>query len=536
LKRFSIVICTLAGIAALAGIVSPVTGAATAPSASPRPIAGGNMVLTSLTIADCFDVQTCTLGYTVNGSMFATLVALDSKNQVIPYLADSWKIKPKAIVFHLRRGSTCADGTPITPVVVRNSFQRLIDVKAPNNAQNFGPGPYKVSADNKAFTFTFTSATPYSSMIYGFTNTYPGLMSGIICPAGLADNNGLRQSAVGSSGPYAFGERGPDSVTVNLRRDFRNGPSGMTGKTVGVPSTVVFKTFADQTTIANSLLTGGVDVGQVSGPDVPRLQADGSIRKRILPSSTVQTLVFNHTAGRPTASAQVREALITAVSRKDLLGAAVAGQGVLTTSIVTPSTPCYDAKTTQLAPTQNIAKARSVLQSAGYSLSGGFMVKDGQPLTINAVFPTAFGGGSEYLQQVWNQLGVKVNLSVVSQSVFSLALFNAGFDVSTITASINQPSAGAMTSRYSGPFYPTGTNFSRIVDQVLDRAKLQAQRYTGKGSCKYWGIYQEQLWKQWHLLPMYAPATYMFSRGIALDLLAPANSLQPYNLRRVASS
>src|SRR4029077_8730130 len=122
-----------------------------------------------------------------------------------PYLADSWEVTPTSITFKLRKDATCSDGTPVTPTVVRNSFQRMIDVKSPYRATLWGPGPYSVAADDAAGTFTFTVGTPFSTLVWGFSDTFPGVTTGIVCPAGLADPTQLKTKMFGA-GAYTVAE------------------------------------------------------------------------------------------------------------------------------------------------------------------------------------------------------------------------------------------------------------------------------------------------------------------------------------------
>src|SRR5260370_35952471 len=175
----------------------------------------------------------------------------------------------------------------------------MIDIKAAPNPSLFGPGPYSVSADSSAGTVTFTTGRPFSDLVWAFVNIYPGTHTGIICPAGLAPGADLANKWYGA-GPYVLVEATHgDHVTMRLRPDFKWGPLGITGKTVGMAETVTYKVIANETTAANLVSTGGLDITQVTGPDVDRLIADKALRHDELFTFGPSLLVVNELPRRP---------------------------------------------------------------------------------------------------------------------------------------------------------------------------------------------------------------------------------------------
>src|SRR5579884_3044204 len=139
-----------------------------------RPVSGGTLTIRGTRDFDTWDPATCTTCREYASVFYATLLAIDGRGKVVPYLARSYTATATSITFKLRTDATCSDGTRVTPEVVKNSLQRMIDVKAPNNAALFGPGPYSVSADDANDTVTFSVGTPFSDLVYGFTQLDPG--------------------------------------------------------------------------------------------------------------------------------------------------------------------------------------------------------------------------------------------------------------------------------------------------------------------------------------------------------------------------
>lgn len=509
-------------------------------------IAGGTITLRNTGDWTCLDPGTCLGGWTaLSSNVYATLLSLDSSGtKIVPYLAASWTTTPSSITFTLRKDVTCSDGTPVTATIVRNSLQRLIDIKAPRNATRWGPGPYSVSADNAAGAVTFTTGGPYSDLAFGFVDAQPANGTGIVCPAGLANPKLL------SNGPQTFGA-GPytiveavhgDHITMKLRPEFSWGPEGFTAKTVGVPQTVVFKVIENETTAVNLLLAGGMDVAQVSGPDGQRMLSDKSLTSRQSSWFQLIFVAFNQTQGRPGADKTVRQALITAIDPKAFRAVAFSGVGGLSSSIVTSDVPCYDPATTKLAPMPSVDAARKVLLDAGWTMSNGKLTKDGK--TLKVVFDagpavTGLGGvGAEYIVSQWAQMGVDARLDLKDLNGWSTDAITSNFDVTSLVAGGVLPLLSGFAGAINGPTYPQGSNYARINNPVVNRELPLALASTGAESCRHWYAVQEALWTNWDLLPLSGFPFIESSRTFDISHTEPPSMGwgQVLRLRRVKSS
>ncbi len=513
------------------------TWSASSFAADPPVIPGGTITVRAGSPWDCFDPGKC-LGSGTLAAQYATLLSIDPSGKALPYLAKSWQVTPTSITFTLRDDATCADGTKVTPAVVKASYQRLIDIKAKNNPANWGPGPYSVSSDDKAGTFTFKTETPYSDLIYGFGDVYPGVQTAVVCPAGYANPDEKMTTKSFGAGPYVITEAvSGDHVTVKLRPDFAWGPNGVTAKTPGVPDTVIYKVVVNQSTAANLLLTGGLDVAPILGPDVARMISEKSLLHTTTYSTLFTHLHFNESPGRVTADKTVRQALITAIDPKAVNQAETTGRGKLGPSWITPGMSCFDAATEALAPQPSVEKARAVLLADGWTMSGGKLTKGGKPLTVRLTYPDLFGPGPEYVQAQWTQMGAEVvlNGSPMTRWVED-SYFNGNFD-----AAFNQPASplplyGSWKSRLSGAVPPTGTNWPRSQDPVLESEGNAATATIGEESCKHWAAFQEQLWQGWHILPFYSYPLDAFSRDIDVSHGIAGTSdvgISPISMRRI---
>jgi peptide/nickel transport system substrate-binding protein len=508
------------------------SGASPGTASGAKPVNGGTLTIRGNRDFDSWDPASCTTCREYASAFYATLLALNSSGRIVPYLASSYTATATSVMFKLRTDATCSDGTPVTPAVVRSSLQRMVAIRAANNAALFGPGPYTVSEDDAAGTVTFSVGRPFSDLVYGFTQLDPGLQTGIVCPAGLADTKQLATQPDGA-GPYKLVEAvHGDHITARLRSDFNWGPEGVTAKTPGVPATITFKEVTNQTTAANLIVSGGIDAGTVTGPDVNRLLTDPTVNNQRVQLYLANPLVFNQLPNHPTADPAVREALLTAVDPKAVLaGLGGAKYGVTTSSFLTPQAQCFDPNAGKLLPRPDLAKARTVLTSDGYSMVDGKMTKDGRPLTITYTQGHDFDPVPDYLVKQWTDLGVTVTANVSDTSTWiATSLLPGNFDVTILQVNGTAPLPAKLASRMSGP--PAVPNFARISDPTLDTEYAQAEATTGAESCRHWANFQEELLRSHAYLPLVAQTSYWFGRA-GVDMAQAATGL-PFLLRLVS--
>lgn len=435
-------------------------------------------------------------------------------SSLVPYLAKSWeqkpKLRPRTIVFHLRRDAKCQDGTPVTPLVVLNSFKRYIQV--PKTTGNlllgfFGKGPYHISANMKKWTFTWHTETPYASMIYGFSQV------GIVCPAGLAalksDPLALHKTQYGS-GPYQMVSAAPaDKVVWKKNPKWKWGPPG--SNIAKMPDNVVFQYVPNQTTAANILLTGAADWGGVSGPDVDRLLTDKSLVHKTLTSYYSYDLLFNQHAGRITTDPKVRQAMMTAFDPKTFVQVAYKGRAAWAPSLVYPKLSCFNKNTYKLVPKPSVQAAQNILKSAGYTLNGnGLMQKNGKVLHVQLeVGPDNIGPGGEYLASQFKAVGIDIDLVSLTGSLFGPRYLSENWDAVVAPNVQYAPIQSVGVRNVSGPPPPKGLNRGLVGGNNHDWevAALYAQQST---ACDWLNKWQELIWKQWNLYPMGFPVSFTF--------------------------
>ena len=463
--------------------------------------------------------------------LYDRLVWEGADHKVVPYLATSWQQSPTSLKFNLRRGVTCSDGTPLTPTVIAQSFDKLLGISNPKTRSTsivgeFGPGPFSVSADDSAGTFTINLGTPFGQALDSLGSV--GTDAVVICPKGLAA--GASRDAAYGSGPYTLASQDrATGATFKLRSDWSWGPNGKTAR--GLPGTLVYKIVTNETTAANLLLTSGLDIARIQGADVKRLLADKTVGSNKTSSFYTNPLWLNPEPGHVTADKAVREAIFYAVSADAWNQAAYGGFGTVTTSLWATTAPCFAPQSAQYVPkTVDLAKAKSILLADGYAAdSSGKLSKNGQPLTITLIGATEQAAGPEYIDTQLVQLGMTVNFVNTDHVTYSSSWLQPGkFDV--LVPGIASDLVGAYILFYSGSDPPAGRNFSRVHDPEIDSLVQKAEQEVGSQACADWANVQIDILKNYYDRPLVAQSFYWFSRNPKWKFFASTSVLMPWTL------
>jgi peptide/nickel transport system substrate-binding protein len=483
---------------------------------------------------DSFDIQAIDTG-TDEAYMlpaYDRLVAYGPNGKLVPYLASSWKATPTSVTFHLRTGATCDDGTKVTPDVVLASFRRELTVKKETSYLSgyFGPGPYSISADNKAGTFTFNTKTPYRNLLFGFANG----SSVIICPAGLKNPSALKTGMFGS-GPYELvSAHHGDRVIYKKRANWNWGPVGSTPPSE-LPQTLIYKIVADQSTAANLVSSGEANLAEVDGTNGDRLKSNKSLIERQAVNWVPDRLTFNQTsASKATSDQALRAAMIDAINRNTYVKTAFQGTGLATPGPLVPGSACYDSKWAGLTGNGNIQEAKKVLSDAGYSVVGGKLTKGGKPVPeLTFLTPSLLGVAPEYMAQQWRQLGLQIRSEEVDYETYAQDTLSLQFDV-TVSQSVQRAagSVGLTFDRFTGPAQPKGYNFAggdSVSDPVLNHALSKAIGSTGPASCKAFAEVGDRLLQKAYVGFMGAAESTWFGNG--LDYVPLREFVEPTFLR-----
>jgi peptide/nickel transport system substrate-binding protein len=527
----SAAIAALALTASCAGGSQGPSGAATASAAAAGP--GGTVTVRSIDDVDTFNPATTAapnMSVQAIELTYDRLLYLSPAGKLEPYLATSWKTTPAGAVLTIRKGVTCADGTPMTPSVIADSLRYAFSPSTHGPYTSYvtgSAGAKSVTADNAAGTVTITLKAPYNALLTALATPYVG---SIICHAGVTHPASLNAAPDGS-GPYVLDKsrsvRG-SSYVFTLRKNYNWGPGGWTATTAGVPTTIVDRVVSDDTTGANLLTTGQVDIAPIFGINEQRIAANHSAY-----TFTTQALqlgswgvVFNQNTPRPGADPKVRHAVFLALQGSAMVKAAFSTLGIQFSTLATPNMQCYNKNVGRLTPGFDPAQAKAILQQDGYRPGpGGVMTKDGHPLKLKIVMWNTTGQAGDYMQQALQDIGVQSTVQITDIDTWITALFTTkNYDLTVY-------------SYYSGlpnpVIFPSQDSAMSIHDPAYYSLSAKAEAAAGTAQCPAWDKALEHAEAAYDVKPIGVSRNVWFAKG--WKFAAPFDVIiDPFTLQRTA--
>ena len=431
---------------------------------------------------------------TVAGYLYDTLTGRSPDGDVVPRLATDWELSGTSATFTIRDDITCSDGTPLRPSDIAANFERVKapETQSPFTANFLGSTAYTVTADDEAGTFTIETPEPFGGLLYGVSG-FPR----IVCAPGLEDPASLEQSSQGT-GPYVLERVSPgDRYTLKAREGYDWGPKGSTAAEGRAPDTIELVVVPNETTAANLLLSGGLDVADLlNGPERERLEGqDGITSQEVAVGFT--TMLINQADGRPGADPTIREALVRAVDREAMTQSGVGDFGIVADSLLLPDAPCYDPSAGDSVPSFDSDAARKVLEDKGLSL---------KIYSIGVL-------GSEYISETWRALGVDTEMNAGDQNGPGMdVIFSGGdWDVALIPFS-GVLHLSMMTPILSGEAPPAGSNFASADNPAFLQLATESSATIGEGACELATEAQRQVFENTDILPMSLMTSGIFAR------------------------
>ncbi|MCL6450967.1 MAG: hypothetical protein K6T75_06720 [Acetobacteraceae bacterium] len=291
--------------------------------------------------------------------LYQTLVKLDSRQNIVGDLAESWSSTPDGLsmTFKLKKNYKFSDGTPVDAEAVKYNIEKFPD-------KNYGHvyrSLYEVIAGAEVidpYTVKIVTKQPFSPLLASLCIPSAAIQS----PAAIEKwGKEYAQHPVGS-GPYMLKELGTDYVRLE-RNPYWPGPKGYWDE-------IVQRAVPEASARAAMLQTGEADiVVKIAPEDVTRLQGNPDFAIQVLPSMYQISFEIN-TRKPPFTDVRVRKALNYAVDRQAIVDNILQGLGDVAVSAVGPG-QMY-RKTFPPYP-YDITRTKALLTEAG--LPDGFKAK-----------------------------------------------------------------------------------------------------------------------------------------------------------------
>ncbi|MFD8804350.1 ABC transporter substrate-binding protein [Streptomyces sp. NPDC059597] len=509
---------------ALAAVVSAGCGGDVSSTHTPV-VVGGTVTIATAAETPSFHPY-AQFGSALAPYAYDSLVSTAPDGRVVSGLAEKWRAGATSANFVLRKDVTCSDGTALTAGGVARSLRyasdprnRLVGARA-----TLPDVPFTVAADDTRRTVSVRTAAPY-----GFIVRTIGLMP-VVCPAGLADPGVLDRSTSGT-GPYVLsGYTSGGPYLFTRRKGYAWGPRGATNAVAGQPERIVVTVVPQESTVTNLLLTGGVNIATVTGPDRARLTGHGLATARV--PTVVGLTFFNERPGRPLSDPVLRRALVGALDRKGLANVAIGGDGTPASHLTASDTVCHADVAGANLPSRSALRG---LGTAGWTKNArGRLVKGNRPLRLRLLSSPDFGSTlpsvAELMAATWQSLGADVDLVSESRNAVVQAMYQSGdFDV-VVGSSPGPPLPAQLTPYFTGPPPSRGLNFAHVSNPAYDRYAARALRSPGAAGCADWNRAAAALFRSADALPV-ADGTGTVYGYRTTFAVAPGGRIVPTSIR-----
>jgi peptide/nickel transport system substrate-binding protein len=378
-------------------------------------------------------------GRSILFNVFEGLVKPDTSGGLEPALAESYAVEQDGLVyvFTLRQGVKFHDGSEVTPEDVEFSLKTAIETKFAGFDRI---DTVEITGDQEI------RVTLKSPDVEYLTNLTVG-----IAPRSNPDRE---RQAIGT-GPFIIESYTPQQSLVMVKNPH------YWKKGIPYLDRVTYVFLADSDALLLALQGGAVDAGAVTGSLLEQLNPDiftfaGN------PSNSVQLLALNN-AVRPLDDVRVRQALNYAVDRQEIIDTAFYGHGEPSGSALIPGLSRYYEPSLKNPYPPDIARAKSLLASAGY----------GKGFSLEITVPSNYTMHVDTAQVIVNQLakiGVTATIKLVDWPAWLSEVYQGRRYEATII-SLDSPtiSPRGFLARYHSANRSNFMNFkSPAYDQVYD--------------------------------------------------------------------
>jgi ABC-type transport system substrate-binding protein len=373
-------------------------------------------IVGTLTTLDAPLINTVTFGSIVVPHLLETFLNLTADGKIEPMLAESYEVASDQVTWtlHLRKNVLFHDGSPWNAAVAKQNLDRYLG----SPAKFARPQSYNFMTNIKAVddsTLTFVTKTPCTGTPHWLAWFAMGMHSG---DALTKYGDGVATRGIGT-GPFKVTSFVPNQTFTMARNDSYWGKKALldTLNIINVP---------DPNGRATILQSGQAQISLGIPPaSVKTIGADKSLKLTDEPSVRLVYVALNCTNPLLT-DPKVRQALNYAVDSDAILKTVVLGEGVPVKSVMAEQVQYFKAQTPYK---YDVAKAKKLLDDAGWVMSNGQRMKDGKVLTLDLRtmdgYYTADRSTCEAVQAYLQDVGVKINLMVVEHDAYFAYLQDA---------------------------------------------------------------------------------------------------------------
>ncbi len=381
---------------------------------------------------------------------------------------------PQTIELKLNPKAKWSDGKPITEADYAAQWKALDGkTKAYQVASSTGYNQIaSVTQGANPYDVIVKFAKPFVDWKSLFSPLYPAKYNST--PAGF--NKGYLNAIPVTAGPFGnpVFDKSAQTVTVT--------PNPKWWGNKPLLDKIVYK--AEESTAANQAYVNGeidfdYDVA-VDPTDYKQIKAATNGHVTLAAGPDYRQFTFNGTHGFLT-DEKVRQAMMLGTDRTAIIKADLTGipwpDIPLDNHFYMNSQSGYQDNTGDLG-TYDAAKAKSMLESDGFTMSGGYYTKGGKTLEIGFTIPAGIASSKnegELFQAMMKTIGVKVDIKTVPvNDFFDKYIIPGNFDVSPFSWLGTPFPISSSLSIYESPKDGGGQNFTGVANPAVDKLLKEA--------------------------------------------------------------
>jgi peptide/nickel transport system substrate-binding protein len=374
---------------------------------------------------------TATPDMNANWCIFDSLLNMDIRGNIEPLVAESWEISENGLeyTFHIRKGITFHDGSPLTAKDVVYSAERmktspfkLRSHKLYDRAELIDDYTVKFVLPQKAAPFLYELA--YNFAVYSEKATETG-------------GEDFKDKPVGC-GPYQLvSKKTGEGVVLKAYDKYYGGKAPI--------ENIVFKVIPDGSTALVALENGEIDLCQYIPPaSYPIVKENKKLAILQTPYSRVFNLILNTSAAPFKDNVKLRQAIAHAIDKQFLVDVSLEGYGTVAVTLVNDTFIAAPKNISQYAVPYDAARAKALMKEAGY--------EDGKGLpALKLTTIEMFKKQSEIIKAALKEIGVDVSIEMAELSSYlsmqsggklqmGLMSTNQGGDASVFATLLNKGS------------------------------------------------------------------------------------------------
>jgi peptide/nickel transport system substrate-binding protein len=380
--------------------------------------------------------------------------------------------------FKLRDGLKWSDGQPITSEDVKFTYQIAYDpqYKAFASPRRGDLEKYIASVDTPDPQTVVIKTTQVFAPFLGAHAEYGVLPKHVLgsISAQALNSADFNSGPTVVNGPFKFvkWDKG-QQVTLERNDSYWGGAPYL--------DQWIYKVLPDSVAVTNQLKTGEIDIGPVDPGQFDNLKTTDSVAMTEFPTPTFTFYAYNLDPSKPAGKLfqqkEVRQALLYALNRPQIVNAVYFGHGRVANSVEPPTSWTYRDKP-KVVYSFDKAKAESLLDGAGWAKGAdGIRAKGGVKLKF-AMITNAGNKQRESMLQVmqesWKAIGVDATPSliqfpqlvtqIVDTRTFDMFLVGFNWTVDPDEAPLYH-SRNTAAGGFNGAFFK-----NQQVDDILDQA------------------------------------------------------------------